>query len=812
MAEALLERDAQLEVLVGAVAAGAAGAAARPRSSRARRASARRASCARSPSACGDEARVLDGARATTSSRRARSGRCATRRPAPTARWPPRWPTAARSTASSPRCCEELAAERPTVLVVEDVHWADDATLDVLGYAARRVEPVGARPRADATATTSSIRAIPLHRLLGALTGLPGAPHRARRRCRRGAVAGAGGAARGRDAAALHALTRRQPVLRHRDARRAAATACRPASRTRCSPGCGRLDPACREALEQLSVVPVARRARSGRVSCSARRFDALTRGRARRACVEVRPDGLGFRHELARRADRAAACPRCAGARCTRPCVAALRRRGAARARRGWSTTPSRPATSRPSSPYGPAAGARGRRAPARTARRSPTSRRCVPLRGAAARRERAAVLDDYGWELYNAAPLPRGGRARAARRSRCYARPRRAGRARAVPGARVAAPVHGRRDRRAPRTAPQRAVRILEAARRRRARWPRPRSTRARSSPWPSDPERGGAVLAPRRRARAAASQRMRPRRAVPELPRHRARGARRSRAGCETCATASRSPSPGGHHEAAARGYTNLGELLLRAGRLDELERCVADGLAFTRERGFWSHAYNLEVHRCLLLLRRGDWDGAERGLRGLVDDRRRPGHALRLQRAVARAAARAPRRPGGRARCSPRPGSRPSAIGLLLGLAYAGIARVEWAWLAGEPDVAERVRRAVLLARTEHPGAAPFRGELLRYLARAGLPAEPFDGCPAGWAAGLRGDWRGGGRGVAARSATPTRPRSELAESGDAEADRRGAAHARGPAAPRPPRRACASACARWARASRAARAR
>src|SRR3954447_20455634 len=34
---------------------------------------------------------------------------------------------------------EELAAVRPTVLVVEDAHWADDTTLDVLGYAARRL-------------------------------------------------------------------------------------------------------------------------------------------------------------------------------------------------------------------------------------------------------------------------------------------------------------------------------------------------------------------------------------------------------------------------------------------------------------------------------------------------------------------------------------------------------------------------------------------------------------------------------------------------------------------------------------------------
>ena len=82
-------------------------------------------------------------------------------------------------------------------------------------------------------------------------------------------------------------------------------------------------------------------------------------------------------------------------------------------------------------------------------------------------------------------------------------------------------------------------------------------------------------------------------------------------------------------GGHHEATARGYTNLAELLLRLGRLDELERCVTEGLTFTRERGFWSHAYNLEVHRCLLLLRRGDWDGAEAGLRRLLEDVADPG---------------------------------------------------------------------------------------------------------------------------------------------------------------------------------------
>jgi hypothetical protein len=48
----------------------------------------------------------------------------------------------------------------------------------------------------------------------------------------------------------------------------------------------------------------------------------------------------------------------------------------------------------------------------------------------------------------------------------------------------------------------------------------------------------------------------------------------------------------------YEYAARGYCNLAELLARGGELDELESCVTEGLRFARERGFWSHAYNLE----------------------------------------------------------------------------------------------------------------------------------------------------------------------------------------------------------------------
>ena len=220
----------------------------------------------------------------------------------------------------------------------------------------------------------------------------------------------------------------------------------------------------------------------------------------------------------------------------------------------------------------------------------------------------------------------------------------------------------------------------------------------------------------------------------------------------------------------YEYAARGYCNLGELLARFGRLDELEACVGEGLRFARERGFWSHAYNLELHRCVALVRRGQLDEALAGLRELVEGVDDPGMLYAysvpwLGRVLAR-------------RGDPAAGAMLAAAWeharrqrLMLGLAYAGLASAEWAWLAGRPDVGRRVA-AELLPRTAHPGGAPFRAELLRQLARAGEPAAPFDGCPEPWAAGLRGDWRAAAAGWQA-AGDPYEQALELAESGEPE---------------------------------------
>jgi DNA-binding CsgD family transcriptional regulator/tetratricopeptide (TPR) repeat protein len=754
MAEALLERDAQLEILVGAVAQAAqgngstalvAGEAGIGKTSLVRALIER----------LGDEARVLTAACDDLVASR-------TLGPLHDAAIGSTGPLAAALADEAPveggvpAPQGELAEERPTVLVVEDVHWADDATLDVLGYAARRIEGVGAI--LVLTTRDELDPRHPLHRLLGALTGCP--VHRIELSPLSRDAVQALASGTGRDPATVYALTRGNPFFVTETL--AAPHGQVPASvKDAVLARLRGLDADCREALERLSVVP----------SHVPPDLAAVLLGETMSALpaaelagvIEDRPDGLGFRHELARRAIESSL-PVTRVRLLNQAVVAALR-------------TQERPERARLMH-HAVAAGdvdtvlAVGPQA-AREAARAGAHRQAlahleavVPYAARLAPAEQAAVLDDYGWELYSAARFREAVRAGSA-----------AGELYAGLGdpvalglclARVSRHWFMAGETESAEDCAERAVRILEAA--------GDDAALAQATLYQGailalaeDPEQAGAVL---RRAGqlARASQRMdlavlclnyigiaRVESGDPE--------------GLEEVRGSIDLALAGRHHEEVARGYTNLAELLLRVGRLDELERCVADGLAFTHERGFWSHAYNLEVHRCLLLMRRGDWDGAEEGLRGVVDAVDDPGMLFAysvpwLGRLLARRGD--PVAEGMLAAAW----EQAQRHRLLLGLAYAGLARVEWAWLAGEPEVAERVG-VVLLARTEHPGAAPFRGELLRYLARAGVPAESFEGCPPAWAAGLEGDWRAAAA-AWQEAGDPYETALELAESGDAEA--------------------------------------
>ena len=202
-----------------------------------------------------------------------------------------------------------------------------------------------------------------------------------------------------------------------------------------------RLGPECREALDQLSVVP-------SRVSLELAAallgplFETLAEAEVA-GVIEVRADSLAFRHELARRAIErslpairrrqlnAASCGRC---RPERPERARLMHH-AVEAGDVETILAVGPGAAREAALAGS-----HRQALAHYRVRAPAPR---PL----GERERAEVLDAYGWELYNAHRF-REAVAAGARGGAAVRGGRRPGGARRVPRARLAAPVHGRRD----------------------------------------------------------------------------------------------------------------------------------------------------------------------------------------------------------------------------------------------------------------------------------------------------------------------------------------------------------------------------
>jgi ATP/maltotriose-dependent transcriptional regulator MalT len=195
---------------------------------------------------------------------------------------------------------------------------------------------------------------------------------------------------------------------------------------------------------------------------------------------------------------------------------------------------------------------------------------------------------------------------------------------------------------------------------------------------------------------------------------------------------------------HYEYVARAYTNLGEAYYHLRDHDALERCIADGVQYCTDHDLPAHAYSLQAHSAMLMMVRGDLEGSEELLRDLVASVSDAGQLARLTLPTL-------------GRVFARRGNTEAEQVLdqawkialrgdaLLSLAPAGLARIEWAWLTG--DIARAQPQIdVLLDRTAQAGGFRCRGELLRYLDRAGVPVQTFTGCPEEWAAGMRGDWR------------------------------------------------------------------
>ena len=669
----------------------------------------------------------------------------------------------------------ELSRPGPNVLLVEDLHWVDDATVDVLAHLARRIEQLPAV--LVLTYRDDSVPAEhPARRLLGALSGvavsrLPLAPLSVR-------AVGRLAADSGWDPRLLHELSGGNPfyvteALAAPGAEVPATVADAVLARLR------RLSPGGRLAVEQLSVLPTAVDFELAETLLG--RLDALTEAEDI-GILRVRTGGLVFRHELARRAVEQSL----SGLRrreLQRAVVVALRQAPEPQLARlvhhaieaGDGATVSR---------YAPRA---GREAVAAGSHRQALAHFAAALRHGHRLEptELARVHDEYAWELYNAHRYAEA----LATAERGIALFRRLDDRRGLGESLVRLSRHRYMvgDTAGAQNAAEEALWVLGGR----------RDPSAGPAAGPADEHDVatayaatyyGAILALGDRP-AAGSAALR--RAL-EL----ARPAGRLDL-VALCLNYQSIADDGlsaddrlqllrsslalalehGFHETAARAYTNLGELLYRYHRLDELDRVLTEGQQFMRERGFPSHAYNLDVHRCLLQLRRGDWTRAAAGLRELVEDGSDPGMlAVYSLPPYARLLAR--RGSEAAEALLERAWARATEQRLLLGLAFAGAALIEWAWLNDRPDRVAEVLRA-WEPHAGRPGAEQATGELRRYAARAGLAVTEFPGCPA--AVGRRP-----ARGLAGRGGPVGDDRRPLRAGVGARRVGRGRADAGGPA--------------------------
>jgi DNA-binding CsgD family transcriptional regulator/tetratricopeptide (TPR) repeat protein len=229
--------------------------------------------------------------------------------------------------------------------------------------------------------------------------------------------------------------------------------------------------------------------------------------------------------------------------------------------------------------------------------------------------------------------------------------------------------------------------------------------------------------------------------------------------------------------GHADYATVAAHNLAVILLRSARAADAEPYLELGAAIAREHRLETAAYRIEAQQCYVLLLRGRWAEAERRLRALLDTGGDPGaNAVNPLAFLGRLLAR--RGNPAAAGYVDRAWQLAAATAEDQKIAVAAGARIEWLWLTGNLARvrAEAVRLLEVAVRAQH---VFLRAEVLRYLRRAGEEVAPFPGCPAPFAAGMAGDWATAAR-LWERAGNPYEQALELTEAPDPGTVREGLA--------------------------------
>ena len=619
----------------------------------------------------------------------------------------------------------QLAGNRTTVLVVEDLHWGDDATLDVLRHLVRRIEKLPAvlvlSLRDEELRTGHPARA-----LLGVLATAPAVTH-LRPAPLSPAAVDALAAPVGRNGAAIHRGIGGNPFYVTETL--AAPPGALPESVADAVQARMRvLDEAAVAAVEQLAVMPSIVDPLLAKALLGDRLVDLAAA--EERGIIEVRPAGLAFRHELARRAVEAWL-PGLRRRALHLAVVRALRELGASDAERlvHHAAAAGDAATIVEFAPAAARAAAAG----------GSHTQALAHLEAAVGHAElldpvsRAQLLTDHAWQLYIAqrfAEAVTAGRVavRACadaglldreieateRLSRYLLMSGDLAEAETVQQRAVAAARGGGSPATRASLAVHRGAMLLLTGRFAEA---RPVLAEAVELTGTVDrPDLRSLALNYRGLIRAEAGET--------------AAGERDMREALEL-ALARQS------HESAARAFTNLADMLYVYADMPALAELVHRGREFCAERGLTQFAVLLDLHRQHVLLHDGAWDVAEPGLHKLHEQAR---NTRVFEPRVAAAHARLLARRG-------REHEAELVEAMVLdawaeacrqrqpvAMLYTALAATEWAWLADRPAVAEEVQE-IILPRLTSVAWNVRRDELLRFAALAAGRApsgEPADG--------------------------------------------------------------------------------
>jgi DNA-binding CsgD family transcriptional regulator/tetratricopeptide (TPR) repeat protein len=196
-----------------------------------------------------------------------------------------------------------------------------------------------------------------------------------------------------------------------------------------------------------------------------------------------------------------------------------------------------------------------------------------------------------------------------------------------------------------------------------------------------------------------------------------------------------------------EAAARGYTNLVEFLMLRRRWDEALQMVDEAVRFYDDHDFRAHRYNTLGQRARLHVLQGEWaegaallrvvtDSVGVGTGGVLEAIPLEGRALLAVRRGDADAEDVVRDAWEVASCS----------GSAQYLVPVACAAVEWAWLAGRPEQAQ----PYVQAAQEAVGATVWLGPLRWRLPLVGLPADAGGVVCEPERTSLAGDWRAASR--------------------------------------------------------------